>query len=468
MFIKSSLLEKSSLLSKLLHLVDCIFILFFLWVLTRIVGVKWSDQYSFLMIESFIMSFMCFYSFQLYRSWRGRKLYKEFLVILKAWWMTVGVILFSFFVLKSSHHYSRTVIISWFILSPVIIFLEHLCIRQILQVIRSQGKNLKEAVIVGAGSVGIQLAYHIENMPWAGIKVRGFFDDYRKDGDVAMEWPILGTIDELPDFLRSDRPAYVYIALPTKSGDRISTTISEARTLGAALYLVPDLFSFKLHNAQMEYLGDMLLFNFNPVNRHKRYFDILFSLIVLIISLPVTLIIALLIKLEDGGPVFYRHRRITTMGKEFGCLKFRTMRVGADQQLAQILSEDPKAREEWNLTYKLKNDPRVTWVGKFLRKASLDELPQFVNVIKGEMSVVGARPVVHSELSRFYRENAGLYCSMKPGITGPWQVYKRSDTEDYSERVLLDTWYVLNHSIWLDCKIIIKTLSCMVNGKGAY
>jgi putative colanic acid biosysnthesis UDP-glucose lipid carrier transferase len=430
--------------------------------------VPWSEQYTLLMIESFILSFICFYSSQLYRSWRGRKLYKEFVVILKAWATTVGIILFSFFILKSSHTYSRAVIISWFLLSPVIIFAVHLCIRQVLHVIRSKGKNLKEAVIVGAGSVGVQLAHYIENMPWAGIKVTGFFDDFKKDGDVTMNWPVLGTIDQLPDFLRTTKMTYVYIALPTKAGDRMSAIISEVRTLGAALYLVPDLFTFKLHNAQMDHLGDMLLYNFNPIYKHKRYFDVLFSLLVLIISLPVTLFIALLIKLEDGGPVLYRHRRVTTMGKEFGCLKFRTMCVGADQKLSQILREDPKAKEEWQQTYKLKSDPRVTWFGRFLRKTSLDELPQFINVLKGEMSVVGARPVVHSELSRFYREDAGLYCSMKPGITGPWQICKRSDTEDYSERVRLDTWYVLNHSIWLDCKIILKTLSCMVNGKGAY
>jgi lipopolysaccharide/colanic/teichoic acid biosynthesis glycosyltransferase len=111
----------------------------------------------------------------------------------------------------------------------------------------------------------------------------------------------------------------------------------------------------------------------------------------------------------------------------------------------------------------------VTRIGRFLRKTSLDELPQFINVLKGEMSVVGARPVVQAELHNYYKkENAGLYCSMKPGITGPWQVGKRSDTEDYNERVELDTWYVLNHSIWLDLKIILKTVARITTGRGAY
>jgi len=212
----------------------------------------------------------------------------------------------------------------------------------------------------------------------------------------------------------------------------------------------------------------MLLFNFAPTFPSKRYFDIVFSLLALLATLPVTLIIALLIKLEDGGPIFYGHRRVTVTGKVFKCLKFRSMIVGADEGLAEILSNNSAAREEWEKTYKLKNDPRTTRVGRFLRKTSLDELPQFINVLKGEMSVVGARPVVHAELCNYYKENAGLYCSMKPGITGPWQIGKRSDTEDYDERVELDTWYVLNHSIWLDLGIIIKTVLRVLTGKGAY
>jgi len=116
----------------------------------------------------------------------------------------------------------------------------------------------------------------------------------------------------------------------------------------------------------------------------------------------------------------------------------------------------------------LKNDLRITWIGKLLRKTSLDELPQFLNVLKGEMSVVGARPIVHKELSEYYCENGGVYCSIKPGITGIWQVSKRSDTTNYQERVDLDTWYILNHNLWLDLKIIFKTIGRMITQKGAY
>jgi lipopolysaccharide/colanic/teichoic acid biosynthesis glycosyltransferase len=145
---------------------------------------------------------------------------------------------------------------------------------------------------------------------------------------------------------------------------------------------------------------------------------------------------------------------------------------GADQQLESLLESDPVKREEWSKTFKLKDDPRITNIGGILRRTSLDEFPQFINVLKGEMSVVGARPIIGRELEEFYKnkdtESAGLYCSMKPGITGPWQVMMRTDMENYQDRVDLDDWYVLNHSLWNDIKIIGQTILCVITGKGAY
>ena len=469
MLSRLNLLEQSSFLSKLLHLGDCVTVVLFLWLLTKAWGVMWSDYYSLLAAASLVLSLISFYSHHLYSSWRGRKLYRELIIISKAWWTVAGILLFLLFVTKTSYHYSRQVILSWFILSPAVIFIAHLLMRSLLKCIRTRGFNLKNAVIVGVGDLGARLARHIENMPWAGIKVQGFFDDNREFPALSIHgWPVLGNIDQLSDYLQKNTVHYVYIALPMRDESRIHSIANTTRTLGSALYFVPDLFSLGLLNTEMEFLGDMLLYNFNPNFRRKRYFDIVFSCLALLASLPVMLVIALLIKLEDGGPVFYRHRRITSTGKEFDCLKFRTMCFGADQKLHEIFDSDPAARKEWEGTFKLKNDPRVTNIGRFLRKTSLDELPQFINVLKGEMSVVGARPVVHKELCDYYKGNAGLYCSMKPGLTGPWQVGKRSDTEDYDERVQLDTWYVLNHSLWLDMKIILKTAFRVIGGKGAY
>ena len=194
----------------------------------------------------------------------------------------------------------------------------------------------------------------------------------------------------------------------------------------------------------------------------------MFSLFAILITLPVMIPIAIVIKLTDGGSVFYGHERVGFRGRKFKVLKFRSMYPDADRRLKDILESDPKAKEEWERTFKLKNDPRVTPIGKFLRKTSLDELPQFLNVLKGDMSVVGPRPVVEEELKKYYRDKAKLYMSVKPGITGYWQVEGRSDIEDYEERVKMDEWYIKNQSFWLDLKIIFKTIKVMLTGKGAY
>ncbi len=200
----------------------------------------------------------------------------------------------------------------------------------------------------------------------------------------------------------------------------------------------------------------------------KRFFDVIFASFAIIISLPLMIPIAVIIKLTDRGPVFFGHERVGFRGKKFKVLKFRSMYPDADKRLKDILENDPTAREEWERTFKLKNDPRITPIGKFLRKTSLDELPQFFNVLKGDMSVVGPRPVVEEELKKYYKDKAKLYMSVKPGITGYWQVEGRSDVENYKERVKMDEWYIKNQSFWLDIKIILKTIKVMLTGKGAY
>ncbi len=206
----------------------------------------------------------------------------------------------------------------------------------------------------------------------------------------------------------------------------------------------------------------------NKIPWWKRPFDIIFSLFAILITLPIMILIAVIIKLTDGGSIFFGHNRVGYKGRLFKVLKFRSMYPDAEERLKKILEEDPKAREEWERTFKLKNDPRVTPIGKILRKTSLDELPQFFNVLKGDMSVVGPRPVVKEELKKYYKDKAKYYLSVKPGVTGYWQVEGRSDVDNYEERINMDVWYVQNQSFFLDIKIILKTIWVMLTGKGAY
>lgn len=199
----------------------------------------------------------------------------------------------------------------------------------------------------------------------------------------------------------------------------------------------------------------------------KRFFDLVFSTAALTVLFPLFVTIFLAIKFTSKGDVIFSQERIGRGGKKFRCFKFRTMHHDAPDRLQEILNQDPEKKKEWETNRKLKNDPRITPVGKFLRKTSLDELPQFWNVIRGDLSVVGPRPVVRDELSQFYGVKAGKILSVRPGLTGIWQISGRNDTH-YSTRVMLDEKYVDNRSLALDLKLIAKTIPKMIYSKGAY
>jgi exopolysaccharide production protein ExoY len=197
----------------------------------------------------------------------------------------------------------------------------------------------------------------------------------------------------------------------------------------------------------------------------KRIVDVVGAVILGLVFSPLIVTIVFLMR-RDGGSVIYRHRRVGRGGQMFSCLKFRTMIPNADQALRALLESDPELLAEWVRDHKLRHDPRVTRLGRFLRRTSLDELPQLLNVLRGEMSLVGPRPVVREELLRYGR-NVGTYLAAKPGITGLWQVTGRNDT-DYRRRVVLDTYYVRNQNLLLDLYILAKTTGVVLGGNGAY
>lgn len=202
-------------------------------------------------------------------------------------------------------------------------------------------------------------------------------------------------------------------------------------------------------------------------NYIKTIFDYILTLIGTVLISPLLLYVAYRIKKEDPGPVFFAHMRIGKNGKPFPCYKFRSMVLNSQEMLQKYLAENSAAREEWERDFKLKDDPRVTPIGKVLRRTSLDELPQIFNVLRGEMSLVGPRPVIQEELDKYYGETAKLYCTVKPGITGLWQVSGRSDL-GYDERVALDAVYIQNRSIIGDILILWKTIGVVLMKKGAY
>lgn len=198
----------------------------------------------------------------------------------------------------------------------------------------------------------------------------------------------------------------------------------------------------------------------------ERGIELTITALALIFVAPLLAVIALLVRLGDDGPVFYRQERIGRGGQPFNCLKFRTMAVDAEQRLQQLLAHDPQAAAAWSLDHKLKDDPRITPIGAFLRRSSLDELPQLLNVLRGDMSLVGPRPIVASEAAR-YGIHFRHYCAVRPGLTGLWQVSGRNDVS-YRERVVMDVAYVRGRCIRLDMKILAATLPAVLTRRGSY
>ncbi len=201
------------------------------------------------------------------------------------------------------------------------------------------------------------------------------------------------------------------------------------------------------------------------MNTLKRATDFLLAATALIFLLPVLVPIACAIRLSDGGPALFKQKRIGRDGREFMCYKFRSMVVDSKERLERLLAENPRARAEWQATQKLEDDPRITPFGNFLRKSSLDELPQLINILRGEMSIVGPRPIVRNEIEK-YGEYFEHYCQVRPGLTGLWQVSGRSDTT-YDERVALDVKYVNDWSYTQDIKIIAMTIPAVLMSDGA-
>jgi lipopolysaccharide/colanic/teichoic acid biosynthesis glycosyltransferase len=198
----------------------------------------------------------------------------------------------------------------------------------------------------------------------------------------------------------------------------------------------------------------------------KRALDVIGAGLGLVLLSPFFLVVALLVR-ADGGPAFFAHQRVGRGGKLFGCLKFRSMVIDSQARLEALLATDPAARAEWEATRKLKNDPRITRIGRFLRSTSLDELPQLINVLRGEMSLVGPRPVQEAEIDRYYGASAAHYMAVRPGITGLWQVSGRSETS-YESRVALDVAYVSRPSMIADLTILLRTPVAVLSRRGAH
>ena len=338
----------------------------------------------------------------------------------------------------------------------------------------------ENTIIIGTGEIAVLAAEGLGKEDYLGYNVIGFLDDdIEKAGKEITagngKYKIFGSVKHLKKFIGALNISAVIIAKPSFSEEKLSELVSIIQKYAKNIIIIPDLRGMPLFNSEINYLIANHLILLNTKNNLKsalniivkRVFDITVSVMLFPFILLAVTVLSILIKIDSKGPVFYSHKRVGKNGKTIDVYKFRSMHKDADDRLKRILKNDEDAKKEWGTYFKLKNDPRITKAGNFLRKTSLDELPQIFNVFKGDMSLVGPRPVLKKEIDEYYRENSQYYLMVKPGITGLWQVSGRNDTS-YDFRVKLDTWYVLNWSLWLDIIILFKTIKVVIRKEGSY
>ena len=373
------------------------------------------------------------------------------------------------FLMKLEMTYSRAVFLLAWGLSVLLVPLGRAALRQLFARARWWGVPI---VIIGAGETGRLVLRRLQATPGLGLKPIALLDDDQSKRGVIDGVPVVGGLNLAPVLAKEHGIRSAIWAMPGSPRVHLLRFIELYGNNFSRLFFIPSIYDYASSAVSSRDLGGLLGLEVRqslllPGHRAiKRLMDLAGALLGGILLSPLLLTIAFLIKLDSPGPVFYGHERIGQGGRRFRAWKFRSMVKDADLVLKDYLRKHPEFREEWERDWKLRNDPRITRVGKFLRRTSLDELPQLWNVLKGEMSLVGPRPVVREELVK-YGEKGAYYLKVRPGMTGLWQVSGRSDTS-YAERVELDVYYVRNWSIWLDIYILARTVWVVLKGRGAY
>ena len=408
------------------------------------------DRYLTFLPWILIVSVFVFWASGLYMPDRAQRLTRLVFSVARAVVLELLVVM-AFFSFYRDFYVSRLTILFFGLLTPMLMVTLRLALYFYVRRARQQGKNLRRVLIVGAGVVGRRLERSFNAYPWMGFEVVGFLDDHKRDAP-----DVLGGIDEtieIVDRFEQSRPIdYVYIALPLAAAAHIETLLDAFSSRLVHVCLVPDLLQYDIINSRItdvDGLPVLHLIDEAPIEFRrvlKRMLDVAFSALLLLVISPLMLLIALAVKLSSPGPVFYRQERMSLNGHMFAMLKFRSMPVDAEAKTGAVWAKS--------------GEDRATSVGKFLRRTSLDELPQFINVLKGDMSVVGPRPERPVFIEQF-KDHVPRYMlrhKMKAGITGWAQVNGWRGNTSIEKRIQYDLYYIQNWSLALDFKIMLMTV----------
>jgi len=411
------------------------------------------------------MAFACITLFPfagLYSSQRGVSLFEELRVLVNAWLLLAAIWITFLFLSKTGSDFSRVWSLYWIGLGFLVQAVVRGGIRLSLRALRRRGYNVRRIVIVGAGTLGREISRRLRRTSWSGFEIRGFYDDAPgMQGTICEGLPVLGTVDQVLSDLDSKSIDQIWIALPLRAEARLRELLEGLKHHTVQVRFVPDIFNFTLlHHSMSEVAGlPVISLTGSPHEGAdlvlKRLEDVVVSLLVIVVTLPLTLLIAIGVKVSSPGPIFYRQQRVTWNGVRFWILKFRTMPVGTESSSGPVWS----SREE----------RRATRFGALLRRTSLDEFPQFINALRGEMSVVGPRPERPEFVEQFKREIPGYMQKhlVKAGITGWAQVNDLRGDSDLKERIQYDLYYIEHWSLWFDLRIIALTLVHIARSRNA-
>ncbi len=403
-----------------------------------------------------------------YRDWRGRRWLDHVYLITNAVAKVLIVVLAVAFIFRPLV-YSRLLLLEAGVGMLIFLSVERILLLAFQSWLRRRGIGVKRVIIVGAGEVGRRVMRTIVARPDLGYEIVGYVDDNPDKGQGEIgRIQGLGTIDDLPCDTNEQSVDEVLITLPWTHHRRILSVLHECERRNVMARIVPDFFQLSLSQVEIGDLGGIPLISvqeiaFRPFSLFfKRAMDVTGALLGLILGAPIFGLIALAIQLDSEGPILFRQERVGKNGVHFHIYKFRSMRAGAEEEQRDL----KHLNEADGPLFKIRNDPRLTRVGAFLRRTSLDELPQLFNVLKGEMSLVGPRPPIPAEVEA-YEPWHKKRLAVSPGITGLWQVSGRSELT-FDEMVLLDIYYIENWSPWLDMSILIQTIPQVILGEGAY
>jgi exopolysaccharide biosynthesis polyprenyl glycosylphosphotransferase len=371
-----------------------------------------------------------------------------------------GILYFSF------RDVSRFLMIFFISLAWVMMIVWRVIYRMAFRLHWMQRVQNRNVLILGAGKVGQSFREQIRHSPQSGLQFVGYLDDNPRKRESWIE--ILGTLDPVREVVNRMKVDDVVIALPRSADLRLNTVVSELHDLPVRVWVIPDYFSLTLHRASIEEFGGFPMLDLRAPalseyqRMMKRGFDLTITLLAMPVLLPLIGLMAIAIRIDSSGTIFYRQKRMGENGRVFEMIKFRTMIKNADQMVYLVERKD----DHGNIIHKVKDDPRVTRIGRFLRRMSLDEVPQLFNVLKGEMSLVGPRPEMPSLVEKYELWQRKRF-AVPQGMTGWWQVNGRGDKPMHLHTDE-DLYYVQHYSIWLDLQILLKTFWAVIRGKGAF